>query len=427
MTILTPFDPSGCNCDNSDVAPGMLTINAALDALLDLVTPVDGTGIVPLPQASGRVLARPVRARSSTPPFDNAAMDGYALRSADLKGAGPWRLPVAGRITAGDGHVASAVPGTACRIFTGAMLPSGADTVVMQEHVIRDGDAITLGKPVTAGTNIRRSGEDMQAGDIVLHAGARLGPRQIATLAAAGAGAVAVKRRVRVALMATGDELTAPGGDLARAGIWDVNTPMLGAALNSPQVELVVVTTGRDHADDLTTQLRRLSQEVDLIVTTGGISVGEADHVKPAFLAAGGRITFSAVAIKPGKPVSAGRIGAAIWLGLPGNPLSAFVTWQIFGNAVLAGLAGQALAAGVEKRLVLASDRLSHRTGRCEARLARITGVDGMGRTVVTCDAATHSGRVVPLADADGLVLIPADAATIPQGSLLEFIPFPDH
>lgn len=426
MTVLEMTRFAGCGCDALDVVQGSLSIDLALELQRRLVSRVDGTQVLPVLQAVGRVLAAPVRASGLTPPFDNAAMDGYAICTADLVGNGPWELPIRGRIKAGDGGDAVLIPGSACQIFTGAMLPKGADAVVMQEAVNLTNETIHLHRSVAAGENIRRAGEDMKQGDIILQAGCRLGPRQIAALSAAGISAVTVVRPVRVAILATGDELTPPGATLDRAAIWDVNSPMLIAALTTPQITIIGVETGKDSISGLTAQLIRLSHDADLIISTGGISVGAADHVKPALLAAGGTIAFSGVAIKPGKPVSEGRIGSAVWLGLPGNPLSAFVTWQVFGTQLLTLMLGMPQATAPGRRYVVADVEVRHRPGRCEARLANVIGMDALGREVVRCADATHSGRVGCLAQADGLVMIPADLGHLAAGSLLEFLPFND-
>jgi molybdopterin molybdotransferase len=431
MSLVEHSQPRGCGCDTQDLAGGLPGLDAALELLLRLVPPPGAAEVLPLAQAGGRVLARTLRARGLTPPFDNAAMDGYALRSADLTGAGPWRLPVAGRITAGDGQSHVLEPGTVRQIFTGARLPEGADAVVMQEDVIpdREGGAgmITLRHPTGPGTHIRRAGEDLRPGDMVLPAGSPLGPRQIAALAAAGCAAVAVTAQLRVALLATGDELRAPGTVLPAAGIWDVNTPMLLAALAGPRLRIVACETAADSRAGLRAQLAALAGQADLIVTTGGISVGAADHVKPALLAAGGVIALSGVALKPGKPVSAGRLGAAVWLGLPGNPLSAFVAWHLLGRPLLAAMCGQGGAASPARGYVLSDTALTHRLGRCEARLAHVIGTDGLGRRLVRAAPATHSGRVAALPQADGLILLPAATGHLPAGSLLDFFPFTDH
>ncbi|MHA6323809.1 molybdopterin molybdotransferase MoeA [Roseivivax sp. CAU 1753] len=426
MTVVAHIEGSGCGCDEVAATGGIIPIDAALARIADTVMPVRQVARIGLDAALGRVLAKPVHARTPVPPFDNAAMDGYAIAVRSLTGDGPWQLAVRSRIAAGQAGRDGVGQGTAAQIFTGAPIPDGADAMVMQEDVRRVDGGIVVRHRVARHAHIRRAGEDMAAGAPVLPAGRRLTTRDIAASAAAGFDTVTVRRRVRVALIVTGDEVSAPGQALQPAAIHDVNTPMLRAALTGPEVALVHVGRGKDQPRDLRHQLAALAPNVDLIVTTGGISVGEEDHVKPALSALGASILFSGVAIKPGKPVSFGRLGATFWLGLPGNPLSAFVTWQLFGMALLGRLAGGTQAPS-GRRIAVLEGGLRHKPGRCELRLARITGMDGLGRDVVAVDAATHSGRVSTLPDADGLVLIPAEADSLPTGAMVEFQPFCDR
>jgi molybdopterin molybdotransferase len=263
----------------------------------------------------------------------------------------------------------------------------------------------------------------MDKGTTILDKGQRLGPRDIAACAAAGAGIVRVRRKLRVALLVTGDEVRRAGGAREAAQIWDVNTPMLSASLAAAGAEIVASAHGADNLADLARQLGDMAAQADLVITTGGISVGEEDHVKPAFAALGGETLFSGVAIKPGKPLSCGRLGATHWLGLPGNPLSAFVTWQVFGMALIRGLTG-AMARGPARRHVVTASTLRRKPGRCELRPATLTGFDAHGRELVEFDTGTHSGRVGHLPSADGLMFLPADAESLPAGSLVEFQPF---
>lgn len=357
------------------------------------------------------------------PAFDNAAMDGYAVATSALTGNGPWTLLVVARVPAGQ-DVTQAVSGaTAARIFTGAPIPAGADAVIMQEAVVRDGDVIHISHRPAPGLNIRRTGTDMAKGATLLDKGHRLGPREIAACAAAGAGVVRVRRKLRVALLVTGDEVRRAGGARKAAQIWDVNTPMLAAALAAAGVDIVDTAHGADSLSGLVRQMGDMAARADLIITTGGISVGEEDHVKPAFKALGGETLFSGVAIKPGKPVSCGRIGAAFWLGLPGNPLSAFVTWQLFGMALVRGLAGETSRTPA-RRHVVTSAAIRRKPGRCELRPATLAGFDAHGREIVTFEDGTHSARVGRLSLANGLMLLPADADNLPAGSLVEFQPF---
>jgi len=422
MTIHQAIASPGCGCDGRDMGGSLISLDAALARIATHAVPRREAETVPLEQASGRILARPVRSRSMAPSFDNAAMDGYAVATRDLTGEGPWRIRVDARLPAGQeaGPLAGA---SAARIFTGAPVPRGADAVVMQEEVTREGDVIRLHRRPEPGLNIRRAGSDMAIGAHVLGAGARLGPRQIAACAAAGAGRVRVRPRLRAALLVTGDEVRRAGEARGTAQIWDVNTPMMAASLRAAGVEIIAIARGGDNRAGLAQRMRDMAARADLVVTTGGISVGEEDHVKPALAALGGETLFSGVAIKPGKPVSFGRMGGAVWLGLPGNPLSAFVTWQVFGLALIRALSGET-SRGPARRHVVTSAPVRRKPGRCEFRPATLVGFDAAGREVVQFQYATHSGRVGSLPSADGLILLPAEAEALPQGALVEFLSF---
>lgn len=413
----------GCGCDAHDTPKVLTGIDDALRLIAAHAAPVGGTEAVGLGHAAGRVLAQPVRSLSMAPPFDNAAMDGYAVATSALAGDGPWTLPVAQRVPAGQGGAGPLAGVSAARIFTGAPMPKGADAVVMQEEVSHDGDHIRIHRRPTPGQNVRPAGSDMAAGETILDSGCRLGPREVAACAAAGAGVVRVRRRLRVALLVTGDEVRQAGAARAAAQIWDVNTPMLTAALYRAELDLVATAQGADSRAGLARQLDDMAAGVDLVITTGGISVGEEDHVKPALATTGAEIVFSGVAIKPGKPVSFGRIGSTFWLGLPGNPLSAFVTWQIFGAALVRALTGEA-GTGPARRRVVTAAAIHRKPGRCELRPASLAGFDIHGRDVVTFEDATHSARVGRLPLADGLMFLPAEAEEMPAGALVEFQPF---
>ncbi|NNF25038.1 MAG: molybdopterin molybdotransferase MoeA [Rhodobacteraceae bacterium] len=423
MTILQRVEGKGCGCERPSQKASLISVDEALARIARETRVISETENVPLAQASSRVLARSVRALGMVPPFDNAAMDGYAINTRALVGAGPWDLEVAGRIAAGQVAGRDMPSSVAIQIFTGAPLPAGADAVVMQEDIQRRADTIRLKRLVTPGSQIRRAGEDMTAGRILLPAGQALSAKDIAVCAAAGHATVCVTRRTRVVLLVTGDEVYQPGEARSSAGIWDVNTPMLSAAMATFDIEFCGAHAAADTHSALRAQVRELADGVDLIVTTGGISVGEEDHVKPALSDLGATITFSGVDLKPGKPVSFGHLRGAHWLGLPGNPLSAFVTWQLFGTALCGSLAAKE-SPGASRRHVVLSRDLHHMPGRCELRLARLTGFDGEGREVVNFPQATHSGRVAQLTEMDGLLLVPADADQLPCGALIEFQPF---
>lgn len=422
MTILQPIGTQGCGCDRRDAAKALLSVDDALALISERTTPVAETEVLAAGHALGRILAEPITALRMAPPFDNAAMDGYAVATSALTGPGPWDLPVTARVPAG--REAAPLSGRqTSRIFTGAPIPVGADAVVMQEEVERTGTSIRIGRRPVPGLNIRHAGSEFAAGAAVLHQGCHFGAREIAVCAAAGVAQVRVRRRLRVAILVTGDEVRQAGGDRSEARIQDVNTPMLRALLTRPAIDLVAVEHGPDSLDGLVAQIANLAGLADLLITTGGISVGEEDHVKPALQAMGADLIFSGVAIKPGKPVSFGHVRDMSWLGLPGNPLSAFITWKLFGEALVRRMTGEN-GDGIARRHVILSQGITRKPGRCEFRPARCIGFDPHGREVASFDPETHSSRVAGLSGASGLIFLPADAGFLPAGALVEFQPF---
>jgi molybdopterin molybdotransferase len=328
----------------------MLTLDAALQLLAEGAAAHRITAAVSVSafDALGRVLAQDVRSALDVPPADNTSMDGYALRAADVPLAGTV-LRVAQRIPAG--HVGQPLlAGTAARIFTGGQVPAGADAVVMQEQceAIAEGDGLgsvrvnTVPQP---GQWIRRRAEDVAAGSAVLLAGTRLTPQALGLAASVGAGQLMVLRKPRVAIFSTGDELVMPGEPLKPGAIYNSNRYTLRGLAQAAGCEVSDFGIVPDRLDATRTALREAAREHDLIVTSGGVSVGEEDHLKPAAMAEG-HIDHWQIAIKPGKPLAFGRIrradgGAALLLGLPGNPVSSFVTWLLAVRAVLASLQAQ--------------------------------------------------------------------------------------
>lgn len=309
----------------------MLSYEQALETLIAAAVPVDGRETVELIDAAGRVLAAPVVAALDVPPADNSAMDGYALRAADA--ADGRVLPVSQRVPAGS------VPqplqaGSAARIFTGAPIPPGADAVVMQERCEAAGDGVRVLLAVQAGENVRRAGEDIAAGSEVLGAGTRLTAAHLGLLASIGVARVEVFARVRVAVFFTGDELVMPGQALAAGQIYNSNRYMLRGLLG--ELGCVVSDLGNvpDDLDATRAALRRAAQGHDLVLTCGGVSVGEEDHVKAALMAEGELQTWK-IAIKPGKPFALGRVGVTPFIGLPGNPVSAYATFMMLARAWL--------------------------------------------------------------------------------------------
>lgn len=414
-----------CGCETEPEHGELISIDAALRAGLFLARPVQEVERLPLDQAHGRVLAEALRSGVALPHFDNSAMDGYAIRLADLSGKGPWRLPVAGRVAAGDAGDTPPSPGAAWRIFTGAPIPPGCDAVIIQEKARLQGRVIQIDRRPERGENIRRAGEDLTAGAELLPAGRRIGPRAAALLASAGCGEVAVRRRIKAAFFSTGSELRSPGTPLVRGQIWNANRYHLAGSLDLPWVERRDLGTVPDKPDLLLQTLKQAARDADLVITTGGVSAGDEDHMPAMLHAAGGRAHAMKVAIKPGKPLVIGCIGGAIYLGLPGNPVSAFVTWHVIGARIAEALAGISDAAP-RRIIVRAGFERSRRSGRCEFLPARLGDYDGHGTRVAEIAATAVSHRVALLAGADGLLLIPAETERISRGDMLEFLPFWD-
>jgi molybdopterin molybdotransferase len=306
---------------------GMLSVDEALEVLLAGAKPVREIEQVPALEASGRVLARALASTMDVPPMDNSAMDGYAVRTAEVQAA-DTRLRVAQRIAAGEVGRPLA-PGTAARIFTGAPIPPGADAIVMQEFCAVEGDAAVIRRVPKQGEWIRRTGSDVRQGDTIVNAGKCLRPQDTGLAASVGIGTMPVYRRVRLGLFFTGDELVMPGEPLAPGRIYNSNRFTLNGMAHAFGCEVRDYGIVPDSLDATRAMLRRASAECDLIVTSGGVSVGEADFVKPAVEAEGSLLMWK-ISMKPGRPLAFGRIGGCAFIGLPGNPVSSFVTFLIF-------------------------------------------------------------------------------------------------
>jgi molybdopterin molybdotransferase len=317
----------------------MLKVTEAIASLLENAQPLVAEEQVELAEAAGRVLAQDVVAPIDVPPADNSAMDGYAIRHRD------WRdvetpLPVSTRITAGSAPGALQ-PGTAARIFTGAEVPAGADTVVMQEQCLeRDGEVRILRLP-QAGSNIRSCGQDLRVGQKVIEAGRRLRPQDLGLAASLGCAALPVRCRLRVAVLSTGDELRDPGEELGPGQIYNSNRFLMRARLAAWGCEVVDLGVARDEPDDVRDRLLQAAEAADVIVTSGGVSVGEEDHVK-TIVDELGAIDLWRIAIKPGKPFAFGQVRGKPFIGLPGNPVSVFVTLLVVARPFLMACQGVA-------------------------------------------------------------------------------------
>ena len=381
--------------------------------------PAERVGLL---DAAGRHLATDLAVRTDAPAFDNSAMDGYAVRAAELEDAGeeaPVELPVAGESRAGGPPPAPLPEGAAMRIFTGAPLPAGADAVVVQEDTERRGDRVALRFAPKPAHHVRQRGSDLRAGEPLLGASAPIGPGAIGLLASQGIGELDVHRRPRVALLSTGDELRDLSEPARPGSIVNSNAYMLAALVRSVGAEPLVLPRAGDDLDALTTRVRA-GLEADLLVTTGGVSVGEYDLVREAMERAGVEMGFWKIAIKPGKPLAFGAAGATPVVGLPGNPVSAFVTFHVFVAPGLRRMAGDP-APHLAPRPVRLGDPFRHRPGRTQLVRARLE--DGEDGPVACLHGRQGSGDLASIAWADALVVLPGERERFEPGDSVAALP----
>ena len=394
--------------------PGqMLPFDEALKRIL-ASAPALSAERVGLSVATGRVLAEDLLAHSPLPGFDYSAMDGYAVARADFGEAGPWALTVRGESRAG-ALAPRLVLGSACRIFTGAPIPEGADTVVMQEDVTREGETARFAAPPTLGAHIRRRGEDLAANAIALARGTRLTPFQIGLAAAVDRSELLVAQRPRVTILCTGEELRSPGSPPTPGSIPDSNGPSLAALVAAAGGTPHVAPRTGDTMDATESALRAALRGTDLLLTVGGVSVGEHDLVKAALANVGADLEFWKVQIRPGKPLAFGRLGSTLILGLPGNPVSAQLTFALFGMPLLRAMQGDRQPAPARGRARLASALRQNpgRTGFYRAQL--------QGDLAITA-ANQASGSAASLAQADALLILPAESSGAAAGDTVEMI-----
>jgi molybdopterin molybdotransferase len=389
----------------------MISFEEARRLVLSNVEPVADERLA-LERAAGRVLARPVVARGPFPAFSASAMDGYALFSREWAGNGPWTAEVVGESRTGS-LPTPLVPGTVCRIFTGAALPEGADAVIMQENIARNGNQATFTAAPRAGAHVRFAGEDLKAGELAIEAGSRLGPFHLALAASLDYAELVVARRPRVTIVCTGDELHAPGEPPRPGTIAECNSAGLRALAEQAGADAQVAPIVRDDRAEARHAIERALVDADLLVTVGGVSVGDHDVIRPALEDAGIRLEFWKVAIKPGKPLALGRAGRARVLSLPGNPASSLVTFSLFGLPLLRAMQGDRRPVPVPLRARLAAD-VTRSPGRLEFMRAKLHLLDG--QLVAETLANQSSGAVTSMAWADALAVIPEDATSLSQG-----------
>lgn len=394
-----------------------LSAAEARQRMLDAITPIVGREFVPLRAALGRVLAADVIAPHDVPAHDNSAMDGYALASTSLAAEGEMRLAVVGTASAGHPWPGTVGRGEAVRIMTGAVLPAGADIVVMQESVRRDDGAVLIPAGQRPGQNIRRAGEDLARGSVALAAGKRVGPAELGLIASLGRAEVEVRRRLRVAFFSTGDELASIGGALGPGQIYDSNRYTLHGLLTRMGCELIDLGVVPDQAAELEATLAEAAAVADAIITTGGVSVGEADFVRD-ILARLGEVKFWKLNIKPGRPLAFGRIGQAWLFGLPGNPVATMVGFTQFARDALLRLSGvDPLPARALLRVPLAH-ALRKPAGRREYLRGRVEVVDGLWQVRSTGEQG--SGMLRSMSEANCFIVLPEACAGVQAGEPVE-------
>jgi molybdopterin molybdotransferase len=373
---------------------------------------------VPLSRALNHVLAEDVISGLDLPGFDNSAMDGFALRAADLSEDGESIVTLIGEQFAGAKLDLSIGPGECVRITTGAPLPLGADTVVMKENVTLDGSRVVINKPVSSGTHVRRAGEDVRVGDVVLRTGQALSPAALSLAAAIGLQELPVHRRPTVAVFTTGDELKSPGVQLEQGEIYDSNRVLLQTLLLQDGFEPVAWPVLPDDPKRIEAALRAAAFSFDVVITCGGVSAGEKDYL-PALLAEHGEVYLWKVRMRPGMPVLAGRLGGAHLICLPGNPVSVFATYLTLARRFLDRLQARKQARPRRfARLDLAIDKSHDRLEFLRGKL----GCDESGQLHVAMNPADGSHRLRAVAESNALIIVPEGVAHWPAGSVLEVL-----
>ena len=413
--------PTDCCAD-----PGqkLLSVEQGRKRILAAVSAIEATEQLHLRAALGRILCEPVVARIDVPPFANSAMDGYAVRSEDCPDSGAVTLEIIGSAFAGAPFAERVGAGQCVRIMTGAVLPDGADTVLMQEHVSREQGQIRCEhRAVQQGQNVRYAGEDTRRGDTVLPAGRRLGAAELGLLASVGVAEVCVTRKLRVAFFSTGDELASAGTPLVRGQIYDSNRYALFGMLSRPEIECYDLGVIPDRREAVRTAFREAAAMADMVLTTGGVSVGEADYVTET-LGELGEISFWRMAMKPGKPLAFGHVGNAVFFGLPGNPVSVMATFYQFVLPAIRKMTGQQ---ALEPLMIQArsSQNLKKAPGRMEFQRGILQrGSDGQWQVSTTGLQGSH--LLSSMSRANCFILLPAEDAGATEGDLVTVQPFQD-
>ena len=404
-----------------DFDPKSLSADAALEQIKAGVSHVRGIEKIAIRAALNRILAEDIHSRINVPSGTNSAMDGYAVNSADIPAAGVAGLNVLGTAWAGKPFAGAVTPGNCVRIMTGAIMPAGADTVIIQEDVQLTDSGINIDGSTRKGDNVRQAGEDIALGDRVLTQGRRLNPADIGLIASLGIAEVCVVRRLRVAFFSTGDELRSIGETLNDGAIYDSNRYTLYGMLERMGADIIDMGVIKDDLDDLEEAFTVAAANADVLITSGGVSVGEADYIKQ-ILAKLGAVDFWKVAIKPGRPLAFGHVGDAVFFGLPGNPVSVMVTFYEFVQPALRKMIGED-DAGILTLKARCDSRLKKRPGRVEYQRG-ILQKDESGNLVVTKTGAQGSGILRSMSQANCFIILPIASDGVEPGTYVDIQPF---
>jgi molybdopterin molybdotransferase len=401
-----------------DYDPNSMPVQRARELIARFLSPVATIEQVAIRAALGRVLAADVISPVDVPAHDNSAMDGYALRHADLGTEGITRLKVTGSSFAGVPFKGSVAAGEAVRIMTGGVVPEGTDTIVMQEHVEAGDGQISVGSGHHKGQNLRRAGEDLQRGQPALRRGQTLRPAEIGLIASLGIAEVSVYRRLRVAFFSTGDELVSIGSALGEGQIYDSNRYTLHGMLTRMGFDIIDMGVVRDDPVLLEQAFRDAAAAADVVITSGGVSVGEADFVK-VLLNKLGEVVFWKIAMKPGRPLAYGRIGHAHFFGLPGNPVSVMVTFYQFVRDALLKLSGREPVEALPTFRVPCTSTLKKAPGRTEFQRG-ILSRDAAGNLTVRVTGEQGSGILRSMSEANCFIILPTEQGHVTSGTLVE-------
>ena len=404
-----------------DVTDSSITAQKALELIQEKITPVKGRQSVTLRNALGSTLAEPVISPMNVPAHRNSAMDGYALSGSELPAEGIKTLHVIGTVFAGKPFGNTVASGECVRIMTGAKMPESTDTVVLQERVERDGDKIRVDASHKSGANVRQAGEDIAADSVVLDKGVRIGPAQLGLLASLGIPEVTIRRRLRVAFFSSGDEIRSIGEPLDEGQIYDSNRYTLYGMLSEQGVDIIDMGVIPDREETIQSAMREAAEEADLILTSGGVSVGEADYIAEAIGKLGTRY-FSKVAIKPGRPLTFGKIGKAYFFGLPGNPVAVMITFLQFVRPALDKMMGKSATLTPTFKVRCLSN-LRKSPGRTEFQRG-ILEQDENNELIVRTTGRQGSGVLSSMSSGNCFIYLPDSTGNIEPGDHVDVQPF---